>query len=365
MDIYRAVIASWSVLLLVPHASLAGPQGPPPATVVHGDVVRIWDQTPTQYLARQIYEYSNTPPPSVPRQVHLGPDPVPISEPHGTTGWVPLMPPPGWHLPRPVPAQHPRYGPTTLVYPMEKPTRSFKQEPFFSARWKSDGPWRGAANEAVRSDDGQTRVPIAELAAPPTTEPGATVSAPAEEPVDTTPIVGSTDATFPAVTELAVTTHPTDGRNQSDFTVTERAQGDATRDGTTSDATVMPTEVRTVVTTGGDRERREFALASGAVAGIVVGAISLVALLTGLATYVVLRRPFVKLLNGNDKSSAENVAYIDDSLRSGYTNTHIELPKESSEEMTSLDNDSFLNSLEAVTIQNYWADSTNTKNTNV
>lgn len=37
--------------------------------------------------------------------------------------------------------------------------------------------------------------------------------------------------------------------------------------------------------------------------------------------------------------------------------------QENSEEMTSLDNDSFLNSLEAVTIQNYWADAT--KNTNV
>lgn len=31
--------------------------------------------------------------------------------------------------------------------------------------------------------------------------------------------------------------------------------------------------------------------------------------------------------------------------------------QENSEEMYSLDNDSFLNSLEAMTIQNYWADS--------
>lgn len=37
--------------------------------------------------------------------------------------------------------------------------------------------------------------------------------------------------------------------------------------------------------------------------------------------------------------------------------------QESSEEMTSLDNDSFLNSLETMTIQNYWAD--NSKNTKV
>lgn len=98
-------------------------------------------------------------------------------------------------------------------------------------------------------------------------------------------------------------------------------------------------------------------------AGIVIGSIASVALLAGLITYVVLRRPFLKLLHGQDKSSTDNVAYIDDSVRSSYMNTHIELPKENSEEMTSLDNDSFLNSLEAVTIQNYWADTS--KNTNV
>lgn len=105
------------------------------------------------------------------------------------------------------------------------------------------------------------------------------------------------------------------------------------------------------------------AMAGGTVAGIVVGVVALLAILAGATTYVVLRKPFLKLLNGQDKSSSENVAYIDDSVRTGYMNTHIELPKENSEEMTSLDNDSFLNSLEAVTIQNYWAD--NTKNTNV
>lgn len=131
-------------------------------------------------------------------------------------------------------------------------------------------------------------------------------------------------------------------------------------------ATVTPNETSTTATVDKDPpniESPDYPLAGGAVAGIVIGSIASVALLAGLITYIVLRRPFLKLLNGQDKSSTDNVAYIDDSVRSSYMNTHIELPKESSEEMTSLDNDSFLNSLEAVTIQNYWADTS--KNTNV
>lgn len=131
--------------------------------------------------------------------------------------------------------------------------------------------------------------------------------------------------------------------------------------------TATPIETSTATTTvdkdSPNIESPDYPLAGGAVAGIVIGSIASVALLAGLITYIVLRRPFLKLLNGQGKSSTDNVAYIDDSVRSSYMNTHIELPKESSEEMTSLDNDSFLNSLEAVTIQNYWADTS--KNTNV
>lgn len=144
-------------------------------------------------------------------------------------------------------------------------------------------------------------------------------------------------------------------------------QGSVPADATVGGSvTVTPNETSTPATVDRDSpniESPDYPLAGGAVAGIVIGSIASVALLAGLITYIVLRRPFLKLLNGQDKSSTDNVAYIDDSVRSSYMNTHIELPKESSEEMTSLDNDSFLNSLEAVTIQNYWADTS--KNTNV
>ncbi|XP_076340748.1 uncharacterized protein LOC143241094 [Tachypleus tridentatus] len=97
------------------------------------------------------------------------------------------------------------------------------------------------------------------------------------------------------------------------------------------------------------------ALSSGTVAGIIIGIIS-VAVLTGMTFLLLHHKDYCKAVNKMDsKYPPDN--YIDNSLATNYMNNHIELPKESTEEMTSLDNDSFLNSLEAVTIQNYWADS--------
>lgn len=106
-------------------------------------------------------------------------------------------------------------------------------------------------------------------------------------------------------------------------------------------------------------------LSSGTVAGIVIAVLVSVTLLSSAVIYLLYRK-----FNGKctsvveSKFNTDNCGYLDDSLRSSiYLNNHIELPKESSEEMTSLDNDSFLNSLETMTIQNYWAD--NSKNTKV
>lgn len=106
-------------------------------------------------------------------------------------------------------------------------------------------------------------------------------------------------------------------------------------------------------------------LSSGTVAGIVIVVLVSVTLLSSAVIYLLYRK-----FNGRctsvveSKFNTDNCGYLDDSLRSSiYLNNHIELPKESSEEMTSLDNDSFLNSLETMTIQNYWAD--NSKNTKV
>nr|CAD7262528.1 unnamed protein product [Timema shepardi] len=68
----------------------------------------------------------------------------------------------------------------------------------------------------------------------------------------------------------------------------------------------------------------------------------------GAVSYVMYRRHYLnKPQTLNDKcSNQDSSCYIDDSTL-----------RENSEEMYSLDNDSFLNSLEAMTIQNYWTDS--------
>lgn len=88
----------------------------------------------------------------------------------------------------------------------------------------------------------------------------------------------------------------------------------------------------------------------GIIAGIVALVIVIITLLTVLGFFAYKR--FYPTLCSNrpqtltDKfSNDESTGYIDDTAF-----------RENSEEMYSLDNDSFLNSLEAMTIQNYWTD---------
>ncbi|XP_064480252.1 uncharacterized protein LOC135393863 isoform X2 [Ornithodoros turicata] len=368
------VLVVCTTLLHTSHTIMGVPRGhiPPPGAVVQGDVIRIVERTPTVYLVRQIYEHPNRPP--VPQ--HFFPNPLPISEPYGTTGWVPVAPPLGQEQPSAVPVQRPvqlpQYRPSTLMYPLEKPQN------WLNGRERAPPPSipeprpQEFMREAFNLRSAVSNISAVQATSAPVIE--STTTELAKGQVDVTHLATSTEptVTVDSATQLPASAYPTNNASESDsslLSITEQTREDALLETAEGDATatqaVVPTEVRTVATPGGEKGRRNYALASGAVAGIVVGAISIVALLTGLATYIILRRPFVKLLNGNDKSSAENVAYIDDSFRGGYMNTHVELPKESSEEMTSLDNDSFLNSLEAVTIQNYWADSTATRNTNV
>ncbi|XP_022185652.2 uncharacterized protein LOC111044736 isoform X2 [Nilaparvata lugens] len=83
---------------------------------------------------------------------------------------------------------------------------------------------------------------------------------------------------------------------------------------------------------------------------IIVGIVSSVVILSsliGAASFILYRhRYWNKPQTLSDKcSNADSSGYIDDSTL-----------RENSEEMYSLDNDSFLNSLEAMTIQNYWTD---------
>uniref|UniRef100_A0A8D8VFM2 Uncharacterized protein n=1 Tax=Cacopsylla melanoneura TaxID=428564 RepID=A0A8D8VFM2_9HEMI len=82
------------------------------------------------------------------------------------------------------------------------------------------------------------------------------------------------------------------------------------------------------------------------ISGISFGALALVTLL-GAVSFIMYRRyRWNKPQTLSDKcSNPDSSGYIDDSTL-----------RENSEEMYSLDNDSFLNSLEAMTIQNYWTD---------
>ncbi|XP_034830078.1 uncharacterized protein [Maniola hyperantus] len=85
---------------------------------------------------------------------------------------------------------------------------------------------------------------------------------------------------------------------------------------------------------------------TGAVAGISFAALVLAAL-AGSTAFILYRRRYLnKPQTLNDKcSNPDSSGYLDDSTI-----------RDNSEEMYSLDNDSFLNSLEAMTIQNYWTD---------
>lgn len=130
----------------------------------------------------------------------------------------------------------------------------------------------------------------------------------------------------------------------------------------TNDFTSLPKDRETTVdsTSTGSQGK---GMTPGAVAGVVIAVLAAGIIITGTVIYVFYQR-CGRSKKLESKCPSDNCGYVDDTLRSsGYLNSHIELPKESSEEMTSLDNDSFLNSLESMTFQNYWAD--NTKNTKV
>ncbi|KAM3967759.1 uncharacterized protein ACR2FA_011301 isoform 1-T2 [Aphomia sociella] len=85
---------------------------------------------------------------------------------------------------------------------------------------------------------------------------------------------------------------------------------------------------------------------TGAIAGIAFATLVLGAL-AGSTAFILYRRRYLnKPQTLNDKcSNPDSSGYLDDSTI-----------RDNSEEMYSLDNDSFLNSLEAMTIQNYWTD---------
>nr|XP_045599075.1 daf-12-interacting protein 1-like [Procambarus clarkii] len=101
-------------------------------------------------------------------------------------------------------------------------------------------------------------------------------------------------------------------------------------------------------------------LTPGCIVGIVFGVLLSLVVILGVGGFVVwqrrtLNRP--KVL-GSDRGYAgsDSGGYIDDQVRVSYVNSQIDTPKGSPEDLISLDNDSFLNSLESMTIQNLWTD---------
>ncbi|XP_018017085.1 uncharacterized protein LOC108673728 [Hyalella azteca] len=106
--------------------------------------------------------------------------------------------------------------------------------------------------------------------------------------------------------------------------------------------------------------RAEVDLGVGVVAAIISGVVVAVLLIVGLGLFVFnqrrsLNRP--KAL-GCDRgyANSDSGGYLDDQCQSSYTTSHLDIPKGCSDDVISLDNDSFLNSLESMTIQNLWTD---------
>lgn len=89
-------------------------------------------------------------------------------------------------------------------------------------------------------------------------------------------------------------------------------------------------------------QRRATILDAGAISGICFAVIGLCCAVS-TAGIILYRRRYIN--KPQTLSEPDSSGYIDDSTI-----------RDNSDEMYSLDNDSFLNSLEAMTIQNYWTD---------
>lgn len=109
--------------------------------------------------------------------------------------------------------------------------------------------------------------------------------------------------------------------------------------------------------------QRATILDAGAISGICLAVIGL-SFLVSAAGVMVYRRRYIN--KPQTLSEPDSSGYIDDStirvclfFRKKKTTKAISSAsylQDNSDEMYSLDNDSFLNSLEAMTIQNYWTD---------
>nr|XP_027228918.1 fibrous sheath CABYR-binding protein-like isoform X2 [Penaeus vannamei] len=101
-------------------------------------------------------------------------------------------------------------------------------------------------------------------------------------------------------------------------------------------------------------------LTVGCIIAIVFGVLVSLVILVGVGGFVLYQRRTLnrpKALNSDrGYAGSDSGGYIDDQVRVSYVNSQIDTPKGSPEDLISLDNDSFLNSLESMTIQNLWTD---------
>ncbi|KAB7500890.1 hypothetical protein Anas_06453 [Armadillidium nasatum] len=107
-------------------------------------------------------------------------------------------------------------------------------------------------------------------------------------------------------------------------------------------------------------ERVSSSISVGYVIAIVSAILISMVIIGGAVAYFLYRRleGFRPKILSSDRSCAnsDSGGYLDDQCRVAYVNSQIDLPKNTPEDLVSLDNDSFLNSLESMTIQNLWTD---------
>lgn len=108
----------------------------------------------------------------------------------------------------------------------------------------------------------------------------------------------------------------------------------------------------------GDEDEEEEERRIKIIIGAACGAVLLVVILGVFIGCVLKRRG--KMPSG---SKIDLSSYWDDSVTLSYINGHVDIPKDSADEMISLDNDSFLNSLDSMSFTNTWTSDTS-KHTN-
>ncbi|KAL3200642.1 hypothetical protein MRX96_012923 [Rhipicephalus microplus] len=276
-----------------------GANAPPPVVFVPSSLPP-WGAGTGSHQQAPTYESPHTSP------IFVRAEPIPLSEPQGT-GWRPMHNPASW-LSQPHPDNSP-ISTTGRTFVPSLPQHTVPQQTNTPAQLSNEIPPVRPILPATRGEN-TVQHPVS------ATDP-ATESLP-----DTTQATAATDATesfsINAVSDGHDSVHPqsnaTPSSTSSDSSPFRVSGGVIDQNGVHRESvvtvgakaggsvTATPIETSTATTTvdkdSPNIESPDYPLAGGAVAGIVIGSIASVALLAGLITYIVLRRPFLKLLNG-------------------------------------------------------------------